>query len=85
MESSAHPVSTFLIAAVILPVLYFVFHFFNVVRLDPLRKLSGPPVRGFFGDHMSLVLKCVNLQFLLVDDQIHFVVLSHRREHMKSS
>jgi hypothetical protein len=63
MESSAHPVCTFLIAAVILPVLYYAYHFFN----DPLRKLSGPPVRGFFGDHMSLVLKCVNPQSLLVD------------------
>jgi len=38
---------------------YFLLEFFIEVYFNPLYKLTGPPLRTWFGDHMPMVLEYV--------------------------
>lgn len=49
----------FIVAAIIVLVLYIVYHLLIAPRFNPLHNLSGPPVRTWFGNHLSAVLEYV--------------------------
>lgn len=48
-----------LAVAILFGVLYALYLSFIAPRFNPLQRLCGLPVKGIFGNHMSILLECV--------------------------
>lgn len=58
-----------LLAGLLLPgVAYIVYYAVVAPHWNPLRQIAGPPVRKWFGNHLSSVLECVPLCMCIAVD-----------------
>src|ERR1700730_13340311 len=58
MASSLSALVLALLSAILLFFGYAAFNIFVAPYLNPLHQIDGPPVRGLFGNHISLLLEC---------------------------
>ena len=76
-----------LFTAIALGAIFLVTRYVIAPYRNPLRQLPGPPVKRWFGNHMSAVLECVFIGALLVALLMYActIVRQYHPEYMNSS